>query len=93
MIESPAYAGLSRFPGTPGHDWQDPACFRAWEQPRAARVLPLVAEQHSELFGYRDGIVAEPKPDLAVIDLDILAAAPARVAAQSRATAKITVIR
>jgi hypothetical protein len=29
------------------------ALFRAWEQPRAARVLPLPAEQRSELFGYQ----------------------------------------
>jgi hypothetical protein len=35
------------------------AWFRAWEQPWAGRVLLLVAEQRSELFGYRDGISAE----------------------------------
>jgi hypothetical protein len=52
------------------------ARFRAWEQPRAGRVLPLVAEQCSELFGYRDGVATEPKPDLAVVDLDLFGAEP-----------------
>jgi hypothetical protein len=52
------------------------ARFRAREQPRASRVFPLAAQQRGDLFGDRDGVVTEPKPDLVAVDLDIFAAEP-----------------